>query len=413
MKTTMASYKFFGRTGQGQPISGSLDGSSADAVATQLLTRGITPVEITEVTIVASASQHLNALLGNNKVKSVELIMFCRQMYTITKSGIPLVRGIRGLAASIRHEYFRDVLNDIADKLESGMTLSTAMSKHPKVFNHLFVSMINVGESSGQLESVFKQMAFYIERDEESRKSLKAAIRYPSFVITALAIAVTVVNIFVIPKFSTMFEKYEAPLPLVTKILMGMSYVFVNYWWVLLGLLVVITVGGYFYLNSEKGALVWGQRKLQMPIVGGTIFRALMARYARSFALMLKAGVPVNQTLALCAHAVDNPYLAGKIDSIRRGVERGDSLMRTHVATNLFSPLVLQMVAVGEESGQIEQLLDEVADFYEREVDYDLKTLGAKIEPILIIVMAIFVAILALGIFLPMWDMYSVQKNAG
>lgn len=409
----MATYKFYARTQQGQPISGNMEATSEDAVAAQLLSRGVTPVNINEVTAAASVGRQLSNLLGNKKVETVELIMFCRQMYTITKSGIPLVRGLRGLAASIRHEHFRDVLNDVADRLESGMSLSAALSKHPFVFNHLFVSMINVGESSGKLEDVFQQLAFYMARDEETRKSIKAAVRYPSFVVAALAIAVAVVNVFVIPKFAAMFEKYDAPLPLVTKILMGTSHVFIHYWWALIIGGVAIVVGSMLFLRNPKGAMFWAKQKLKMPVIGDTISRAMMARYSRSFALMLKAGVPVNQALTLCARAIDNPYLEDKIEGVRKGVERGDSLIRTHVATNLFSPLVLQMIAVGEESGQVEQLLEEVAEFYEREVDYDLKTLSAKIEPILIVFMAIFVTILALGIFLPMWDMYGVQKNGG
>ena len=256
----MATFKFFGRTSQGQPVSGSLEANSADAVAVQLQTRGVTPVNITEVTMVATASIQLGVLFGNKKVKSVELIMFCRQMYTITKSGIPLVRGIRGLAASIRHEHFRDVLNDIADRLESGMTLSASLAKHPDVFNHLFVSMINVGESSGKLEDVFKQLAFYLERDEETRKSIKSAVRYPMFVIIALVIAITVVNIFVVPKFAAMFEKYDAPLPVVTKILMGTSHVFIHYWWALILIVVSVVTGVYLFLKNALIEIEGGSR---------------------------------------------------------------------------------------------------------------------------------------------------------
>ncbi len=407
----MPTFKFFGRSQQGQAITGSLEATSADAVALQLQARGVTPVDIAEVSMAMSAGRKLGIYLGANRVKTVELIMFCRQMYTITKSGIPLVRGLRGLAASIRNEYFRDVLDDVADKLESGMSLSLSLSKHDKVFNHLFVSMINVGESSGNLDAVFQQLSFYIARDEETRKSIKSAIRYPSFVIVALAVAITIVNVFVVPRFAEMFAKYDATLPLVTRILINTSHVFIHYWWLIVFVLAAVVGGFYYFIRHPKGALLWGAYKLKAPLVGETIARAMMARYARSLALMLNAGVPVNQALTLCAHAIDNPFLAQKIESIRRGVERGDSLIRTHVATNMFSPLVLQMIAVGEESGQVENLLVEVADFYEREVDYDLKNLSAKIEPILIIVMAVFVTILALGIFLPMWDMYTVQSG--
>ena len=408
----MALFQFQGRSNQGQVIEGQLDAATLDAVANQLQGRGIIPIKITPVTAANDFEKQLARLMGAEKVKIVELIMFCRQMYTISKSGIPLVRGIRGLAASIRHAHFREVLNDVADRLEAGSGLSVAMARHPHIFNNLFVSMINVGESSGNLEAVFLQLAYYMERDEETRKRIKTATRYPTFVMIALAIAITVVNIAVIPKFAEMFAQFKAPLPLVTKILIGTSYVFVHYWWLLIMVVGAITGGLIWYLSTPAGAEKWGEKKLKMPIIGDIIDRASMARYTRSFGLMLRAGVPLNLALTLCSRAIDNPYLSNKIDNIRKGIERGESLTRTHVAAQMFSPLVLQMISVGEESGQVEELLTEVAEFYEREVDYDLKTLSDKIEPLLIVIMAVFVTILALGIFLPMWDMYSVQKAA-
>lgn len=407
----MPSFEYSGRSSVGQPAKGRMDASSADVVANQLLDRGITPITIREVTASDSFQRKLNALMGAEKITPVELIMFCRQMYTITRSGVPLVRGIRSLAASIRHEHFQSVLNDVADRLESGVSLSNAMAHHPKVFNHLFVSMINVGESTGSLDEVFKQLAFYLERDEATRKSIRSATRYPMFVVIALIIAVAIVNVKVIPRFAEMFSHFNAELPFVTKILIGMSYLFVNYWWAIIITTIFSVVGTIYFLRTPQGGILWGRKKLTLPVVGDIIDRASMARYSRSFSLMLAAGVPLNQSLTLCARAIDNPYLAHKIDQIRRGVERGESLFRTHVQSNMLSPLVLQMISVGEESGRVEELLAEVAEFYEREVDYDLKKVSDRIEPILIVIMAVFVGILALGIFLPMWDMYNVQKN--
>lgn len=407
----MPIFEYQGRSSQGQLAKGQLDAANEEAAASALLAQGITPVSIQPATA-SNNDIDLDALLGNNKVKPVDLIMFCRQMYTITKSGIPLVRGIRGLAAGLKHREFQRVLNDVASRLEGGSALSPAMAKHPKVFSNLFVSMISVGESTGSLDQVFAQLAFYMERDEETRKSIKSAIRYPTFVMIALALAITVVNIWVIPRFAEMFKHFKAELPFVTKILLGTSHVFVNYWWAL-----ILGIGGliggiWFYIKTPKGAIFWGEKKLKLPIIGSIIDRASMARYARSFSLMLRAGVPLNQALTLCSRAIDNPYLGMKIDRIRRGIERGESLLRTHTQADMLSPLVLQMIAVGEESGKVEELLAEVADFYEREVSYDLKKLSDSIEPILIIVMAAFVTVLALGIFLPMWDMYNVQKGA-
>lgn len=411
----MPNFEYSGRSADGQKASGQLEAANIDAVAAQLIERGIVPVNIRELIAGKRSAANIDVkqLFGGEKIKPVELIMFCRQMYTITKSGMPLVRGLRGLSASIKHEHFQKVLNEVAGRLEAGATLSAAMSRYPKIFNHLFVSMINVGESTGGLDESFKQMAFYMERDEETRKSIKSATRYPMFVVAALAIAIAVVNIKVIPKFADMFAQFDAELPWVTRVLIGTSNVFVNHWWALLGATIALIVGANWYLRTPAGAMLWGRKKLTMPVMGDLIQRASMARYARSFSLMLRAGVPLNQALTLCARAIDNPYLAFKIDQIRRGVERGESLLRTHLQSEMLSPLVIQMIAVGEESGRVEELLAEVAEFYEREVDYDLKKLSDRIEPILIVVMAVFVAILALGIFLPMWDMHNVQKSSG
>jgi len=407
----MAQYRYTGRANRGQAVSGMIEASSVDAVAAQLVGRGVTPTKIEEAGAHESFIKQLNVLLGANKVNSVELVMFCRQMYTITKAGIPLTRGLRGLSASIRHEHFRDVLNDLADRLEAGSELSQAMRHHSDVFDNLFVNMVAVGESSGKMEDIFRQIGFYIERDEETRKRIKSAMRYPSFVMMALAIAITVINIFVIPAFAELFKKFNAELPFVTRILIGFSNFFINYWPWILATLIGGSIALIQYLKTEQGALQWGRNRMRLPIVGELIGRASMARYARSFSLMLAAGVPIIQSLRLCAAAIDNPWLAQKINGIREGISRGDSLIRTHMAAEMFTPLVLQMIAVGEESGQVETLLQEVAEFYEREVDYDLKTLTDRIEPILIVVMAAFVLILALGIFLPMWNLYDVQTH--
>ena len=405
----MAQYKFQGRSAQGQEVSGVLEANSVDAAAGVLGGRGITPIKIDEVGASASIIRRLNHLLGANKVREVDLIMFCRQMYTITKSGIPLTRGLRGLAASLRHEGFRDTINDLAERLETGVSLSVAMGHHPKTFNSLFVSLISVGETSGQLDTVFEQIGGYIERDLETRKRISSAMRYPTFVVIALIAAVAIINTLVIPAFAKLFEQVGAELPLVTQILINTSNFFVNQWYVLLIGVILVVGSTVYYLGTEKGALNWGRVKLKMPIVGDLIDRASMARYTRTFSLMLASGVPITQSLGLCAGVINNPYLAQKINRIREGISRGDSLLRTHYQAEIFSPLVLQMVSVGEESGQVEELLLDVAEFYEREVEYDLKTLTDRIEPILIVSMAVMVAILALGIFLPMWNLYAVQ----
>ena len=409
----MKNFNYKSRNEAGQMVSGTLEADSAMAAADHLLGLGLTPVELKE----NSSSENLFAEIkqwierhNRPKVTPPDLIMFCRQMHTITKAGVPLVGALQGLAASVKQPTLRDTLLKIGRELESGKGLSMAMGRHPKIFDELFVGLVHVGENTGRLDEAFLQLAEYMERDWENSKNIRAALRYPSFVIAAIVIAVAIINVKVIPAFASMFSQFGASLPLPTRILIGTSDFFVTFWPYLL----VALVGGWFawrqYLETEKGQRFWGQQKLRLPIVGDIIERGSLARYSRSFAIMLRSGVPLPTALELCSRVVDNLYLAERIRGIRSGIERGDSLLRSHTASGMFTPLVLQMIGVGEESGQVDSLLAEVASYYEREVDYDIKSLGAKIEPILTAVMAVFVLILALGIFLPMWEMYSVQQ---
>lgn len=406
----MAIFEFKGRNNEGRLITGQLDASTKDAAVNQLSGRGITPVELNEYVESLSLSERFNRATNRGRVEAVELIMFCRQMHTISRAGIPLVKGLRGLSASLRNYAFQKALNDIVERLESGVELSTAMRYHPKIFNNLFISLVSVGENSGRLDLVFKQLSEYMERDLSTVKSIKTALRYPSFVLIAISFAMAIINIKVIPAFAGMFEKFGAELPLPTRILIGISDFFVNYWLHMLVALVALIIWVYRYVQSPEGSRVWGRKKLKLIVIGDIIERASLARYARSFGLMLGAGLPLSNALELSARAIDNPYLGDKIRGIRAGVERGEGLFQTHLVSGMFTPLVLQMISVGEESGQVDALLAEVAQFYESEVEYDVKKLGDRIEPIMIVIMAGFVTVLALGIFLPMWDMYAIQK---
>jgi len=406
----MAIYQFKGRNAEGRLVNGQVDAANTDAAANQLLGRGITPVSMEELLIKLSMGEKLERATNRGKVENVELIMFSRQMYTISKSGIPLVKGLRGLAASLRNYTFQQALNDIVERLETGVELSTAMRSHPKIFNNLFVSMVSVGENSGRLDLIFQQLSEYMERDLNTTKSIKTALRYPTFVLIAISIAMGIINVKVIPAFAGMFAGFGAQLPLPTRILVGISDFFVAYWLYMLVITVGVTFWFISYIKTHNGSRWWGQKKLGIIIVGDIIERASLARYARSFGLMLNAGLPISNALELCARAIDNNYLGDKIRGIRSGIERGEGLYQTHLVSGMFTPLVLQMISVGEESGQVDTLLAEVAEFYEREVEYDTKLLGDRIEPLMIVIMAGFVTVLALGIFLPMWDMYSIQK---
>jgi MSHA biogenesis protein MshG len=406
-------YRFTGRDAQGGKIIGSREAGSADSLASELLAERITPLTIEEQAQASDSDvfAQLKESLRRKHVDLEELIIFCRQMYSLSKAGVPIIRAIGGLAESSRNLYLREVLQAVRSDLEGGQGMAVALNAHPKVFNTLFVSMISVGENTGQLDQAFRQLSVYLELERETRKRIKQATRYPLFVLSAMAVALVVINLFVIPAFSKVFAQFKADLPWATQILIGTSQFFQDFWW-LLALLFGGSLFGFFkWIETDAGALKWDQIKLRLPIVGGIFERIALARFTRTFAMMYRAGVPLLQTLSINSASVGNRYIGQAILAMREGIERGEALTRTASASGLFTPLVLQMMAVGEETGALDDLFVEVADFYEQEVDYDLKQLADAIEPILIVAMGIMVLVLALGVFLPMWELASAAKG--
>lgn len=406
----MAQFSYKARKSSGELATGVLEAVDASTVAQILIGRSFTPIEISENTQVQVAELSKISFLTPN-ITIDDLVIFSRQMYSLAKSGIPILRAVRGLADTTSSQRMSVALDDVADQLERGRTLSSALNKHDQVFGRLFVSIVHVGENTGKLDDAFLQLSFYLERDQETRKQLKAATRYPMFVIVAIVIAMVIMNIVVIPIFADMFKSFGAELPLMTRILLATSDFFITKWQYLL---VVITLSIFSiarYLGTKNGRYKWDQTKLKLPVVGSIFERTLLGRFARSFSMMLISGVPLTSALNLVAGAVNNAFMAERILGMRKNIEKGESLSRVASSSKMFTPLVLQMISVGEETGRVDELLAEVAEFYEREVDYDLKSLTSKIEPILICVVAGMVLILALGIFTPMWDMMGAIKG--
>ncbi|MCJ8319935.1 MAG: type II secretion system F family protein [Colwellia sp.] len=412
----MTAFNYQGRDTSGKQVKGLIDGANMNAVAEQLtkqhiIITSIEPAKKSSANRIDVNNIDIADLLGLDAVSLDDLIILCRQMYALMRAGVPILRAINGLAESSNGAKLKKALASVANQLESGHALSSALNQHPKIFSPLFISIIHVGENTGQLDSSFIKLAGYFQREQETRKRIKAAMRYPSFVIAAIGVAIIILNIFVIPVFASMFAKLGADLPLATKILINSSAFFLNYWPHMFVALVGIVFGVRAYLKTEKGCYQWDKRKLKLPIIGSIIERSILSRFTHSFAIVLKAGVPMTSGLSLVSDAVDNTFMREKILTMRTGIESGESLLRTSVSSKLFTPLVLQMVAVGEETGKVDELLEEVGDYYEREVDYDLSTLTAKIEPLLLMLVAGMVLVLALGIFTPMWDMASAMQG--
>jgi MSHA biogenesis protein MshG len=410
---TVPFFAYKGRNARGELMQGVLEGADSGAVADQLFGTGVTPIQIEQTTKAVSAGdeQSLWSRLTEKKVTSMDVQLFSRQIYTLLKSGVPIMRGLTGLQESAISKSFARVIKDLRESLDSGRELSSAMRRHPDVFNNFYLSMVRVGEMTGRLEEVFLRLFDHLEFDRDMRNRVKSAVRYPSFVVAAMVIAMVIVNIFVIPQFVNVFKGFHTELPLMTRILIATSAFTVAYWGYMLVMLVAAFLGVRAWIATPAGRYTWDKKKLGIPIAGKIILKGTMARFARSFALSTKSGVPIVQALTVVSQTVDNAYLAARIEQMRDGVERGESILRTSVTAGVFTPIVLQMIAVGEESGSLDDLMDEIAQMYEREVDYELKTLSAQIEPILITFLGAMVLVLALGIFLPIWDLGSAALH--
>lgn len=404
----MAKFKYKAKSSGGDYVTGVVEAGSLNEAMADLCQQNLIPIDLKQT---ADREGFKIKWPFGKRLGLPELVMFCRQMYSLTKAGVPIIKAIAGLAESTDQECLRDSLRKLSKDLAGGKSLTLSMQEQSDIYSSLFISMVNVGENTGRLEDVFKQLADYYSMEYETRKRISAAMRYPTLVILFIAAAMVVLNIFVIPVFSQMFAKFGVDLPLTTRILIGTSNFFVQYWPIMAGVAVALPILIRWSLNKKSVRLAWDRVKLRLPVMGSIIDRSLLGRFSRSFSLMLQSGVPLNLALSLVAEAIDNKFLEERILDMRRQIEQGNSLSTVTTQSKMFTPLVLQMFAVGDETGRVDELLQEAADYYEREVDYDLKSLTAKIEPILLIFVAVIVAILALGIFTPMWDMYGAMQG--
>jgi MSHA biogenesis protein MshG len=401
----MPHFAYKGRDRGGQLVTGVLEGVDSGAVAGLLFGTGVTPIEITPTAAPSRAGPGLLARLREEKVEHTEVLLFCRHMYTLLKAGVPIMGALKGLQESAENKKFSRVVQEVRESLDSGHELSVSLARHPAVFNPFYVAMVRVGELTGRLEEVFLRLFTHMEFEKFMREQVRSAIRYPSFVVAAMALAIVIINIFVIPAFAKVYQGFKSELPAMTKMLIAFSNFMVAYWPVMLVAIAVLAFGFRHYINTTRGRHQWDEFKLKIPVAGPIVLKATLARFARSLALAIRSGVPAVQALTMVAATVDNVHIGRKIEAMREGVERGESVLKTALATGIFTPIVLQMVAVGEETGALDDLMSEIADMYQREVEYDLKSLAAQIEPILVVSLGVMVLILALGVFLPIWDL--------
>jgi MSHA biogenesis protein MshG len=401
-------YSYKARSQDGKLVTGRAQGDTVDQVAQRLIAGGNVPLDIQALGVTGSIDvEKLGRALGFGRVTTTDLVLFSRQMYTITRAGIPLLRGLRGLVSSTHNTLLRETLEDVLESLEGGRDLAASFARHPEIFPRIYVSIVSVGEATGTLEKSFQRLTEYLAQEKDMHDRVKSAVRYPIIVMITICLAAMFLSAFVIPKFEPVFAQLKGNLPLPTKMLLGSSAVVRDYWPYALGCLALLVYGFRAWLRTPDGRMRWDRFKLRVPVLGRLMYEATLSRISRSMAISLAAGMPMTQTLAVISRSSGNVYMSEKIGMLASNVERGESLSRAAGASGLFSPLVLQMIAIGEETGALPELLDEAAGYYEREIDHALKNLSSSIEPILIVAVGGMVLVLALGIFMPLWEVIS------
>ena len=404
----MAEFLYEARDKFGKLVKGAIGGESVYAVSNRLQAAGYVPVRID----LKAADKQWKLPFFNQKIKLGELNLFTRQLLTLQRAGLPLLAGLRSLEDQSKNLLFKKTITHIIIDIEGGMSLHEALARQPEVFDALYVHMVEAGEASGKLDDVLDRIAFLNERNEETQSKIQSALRYPMLTFCAMIGAFFVIVSFVMPKFAALFAQFKAELPLPTRMLLGLNWILQHYW-MQLG---AVTFGAVWlfkrYIKTKGGRRKWDHFLLRVPIFGSLLQEIYMSRFSRNLSTLIQSGLPILQALELVSEMINNTTIGDSIKEIRAEVREGKSMSEPMQEAKFFSPMVVQMVAIGEETGKVDELLNHVANYYDRETDIKTKNMTMLVEPLLITVMGVMVLVLALGVFLPMWNLVTLFKNA-
>lgn len=399
----MTRFVYHGRDAAGQSVDGTLEAMSPALVADALLARGVTPVRIGRED--DRPPTWRERLLGGTTVSPTDLALMTRQLHSLLHAGVPVIAALQALSRSTTHRGQKRLLAEVGSGLQEGHELSQALARRRDVFDGFYLAMVRVGETAGRLPEVFMALYRHLEFQRLMSDQVAAALRYPKFVVAAMAIALVVINVLVIPSFAQVFANAGVDLPLMTRVLLATSAFFVAHWLAMAGTTAAGWAAWRLWLRTDSGAMWWHRWQLRLPLAGRILRTTALARICQALQMTLASGVPIIQGLTLASEVADNRHLARRLARVREGVERGESLLVATSQARIFTPIVLQMIAIGEETGRVDELLGEIAQTYRLDVEMELKALSQRIEPILVVVLGAMVLVLALGVFMPMWDL--------
>lgn len=407
----MHHYLYEGRNRRGELVKGRIESPNPQAVVQWMASAGIVPVKISAQAEQKAQGALMDRLNGRGSLNATDLLLFTRQLGTMVRAGLPMMQALSGMQSSSGNPKLSALLGKLREDLDQGLELSTAMSHHPAFFDDYYVSMIRVGEGAGRLDEIFTRLFTQLEFERDMRQKIKGALRYPTFVVIAIAIAIGILTIFVIPVFAKVYAGMKVELPLLTRVLLAVSDFAVNWWWAVLAFVGVCFYGFRLVIAQPQGRYRWDKLKLRLPLIGGIFNKAGIARFCLSFSIACKSGVPIDQAFTLVAKVVDNAFFERRIHGMREGITRGETMLQIAQGSGIFQAMEMQMISVGEATGEMEKMMEQVAQMYQEELQYEVSRLGDAIEPILLAVMGGLVLVLMLGIFLPLWDLGQLAQQ--
>jgi len=391
----------------GNKVTGEVEAATVEEATNILVARGLIPEKIGDRT----AGMKSGMAFFSGRVKVADLILFTKQFRSMLSAGVAILRLLQVLETQTQSRVLKDTIGKIIVDIRGGATLSEALQKFPRIFSPLYCAMIRAGELSGNLPSVLDRLIYIIEHETKVKNDIKSALRYPLVVVIALSIAFIVLLTFVIPVFANMFKKTGLELPLPTQIAIMLYNFLSNYWYVVLGVLVVIVFALAAYFRTAQGKFVRDSFLLRLPVLGPLFQKAALSRFASIFAILQTSGVPVLQSISILSETIGNEAIARAFEHLRERIEEGAGISAPLKTSRYFTPMVVDMIAIGEESGNLDEMLREITKHYDDEVEYAVKGLSDAIGPVLIVGLAAVVGFFALAIFMPMWDLTKMVRR--
>jgi len=402
----MPNFKYNARDQEGKSVAGVIEAISLANVLTALRAKELIIISINEV----KSKKGLSRSSGR-RIKLDDLVVFSRQLATMVAAGIPLVQGLDILKEQVENKGFRDVVRDLGEKIEAGDSLSDALSRHPRIFSNLFVSMIRAGESSGTLDEILDRLASYLEKSASLRRKVTSALVYP-IAVTVMAILISLVLVLkVIPGFKDIFTTLGADLPLPTMLLIGLSDIVRQYFLLVSAGLVVLFLVISAYKKTPSGTLLFDRFKLQMLVFGPLFKKVSVSKFTRTLSTLVRSGVPILNALEIVGKTADNKVVEGAVDEVRSSVREGESIAEPLSRHKVFPPMVVRMISVGEETGKLEDMLSKIADFYDEQVDAAVAGLTSLIEPLIIAFLGIVIGAIVIAMFLPILRLTDVVSR--